>query len=572
MRLENISFSLSNCINDVVKMLIIKEIRFIASCIIIGLEYIHKKGIIHRDIKPENLIFDEKGYLRISDFGIAIRNEIICEKDKNNDKSGTPGYMAPERIINNKNISYSYSSDFFSLGVILYELTMLKKPFRRNLDKIGNIQYISYEDIIFDLFNNDNINLTPSLVKNQRNLENVNKNEINVNNEELNNLCDLINKLLIYEQKYRLGYNNIEDIKNHPFFGNDFEWKKIYHRSYNSPFNTYNSYINKKNENKKSSILDLYKENKIIFASNEEKENFQTKFNNFTLIHKITKEDFNYFYLNGNSSQKSSKYNYENYTIKKFNNNIRKSIKNTFSILYKNNSKFLSQDKKRKKENQNINLKYKIMPLYLFKENTNNLIKEKSNPIVINTNSIKIEDSPKKLKIKKEIIEENFMNSFFNKTNLNIYKIKNLKYNNNENRDKNDNIPLINSDSDLRKSMQKTPSAILYKKLNNSNHNNKRKNRIFFAKNSFEENFLNLLINKKKTVIKNKKSNIYFNTNIANNNNEYNSLKLSRIINEKSTSLNIYGDTIINEKKYRDKIIKENNSNIDKIIKEILKY
>ena len=103
----------------------IKEIKFIAACIIIALEYIHKKGIIHRDIKPENLIFDNKGYLRISDFGIAIKNNTISQLEKNSDKSGTPGYMAPERIINNININYTYCSDYFSLGIILYELTAL---------------------------------------------------------------------------------------------------------------------------------------------------------------------------------------------------------------------------------------------------------------------------------------------------------------------------------------------------------------------------------------------------------------------------------------------------------------
>ena len=81
------------------KIFNIKEIKFVAACIIIGLEFLHSKGIIHRDIKPENLIFDEKGYLRISDFGIAVRNDIISLGDKHCDKSGTPGYMAPERII-----------------------------------------------------------------------------------------------------------------------------------------------------------------------------------------------------------------------------------------------------------------------------------------------------------------------------------------------------------------------------------------------------------------------------------------------------------------------------------------
>jgi serum/glucocorticoid-regulated kinase 2 len=45
--------------------------------------------IIHRDIKPENLVIDNKGYLRLTDFGIAR----IMRKDNGKDTSGTPGYM-----------------------------------------------------------------------------------------------------------------------------------------------------------------------------------------------------------------------------------------------------------------------------------------------------------------------------------------------------------------------------------------------------------------------------------------------------------------------------------------------
>lgn len=41
------------------------------ACIIVGLEYTHKNNIIHRDIKPENIVFEETGYVRITDFGIA---------------------------------------------------------------------------------------------------------------------------------------------------------------------------------------------------------------------------------------------------------------------------------------------------------------------------------------------------------------------------------------------------------------------------------------------------------------------------------------------------------------------
>ena len=60
-----------------------------AACIILALEYIHNNGIIHRDIKPENLVFDNVGYLHITDFGIAR----IWNPNNAQDTSGTPGYM-----------------------------------------------------------------------------------------------------------------------------------------------------------------------------------------------------------------------------------------------------------------------------------------------------------------------------------------------------------------------------------------------------------------------------------------------------------------------------------------------
>lgn len=41
------------------------------ACLVLGLEYMHKMNVLHRDIKPENLVMDERGYLRITDVGIA---------------------------------------------------------------------------------------------------------------------------------------------------------------------------------------------------------------------------------------------------------------------------------------------------------------------------------------------------------------------------------------------------------------------------------------------------------------------------------------------------------------------
>ena len=549
----------------------LKEIKFIAACIIIGLEYIHKKGIINMDIKPENLIFDDKGYLRISDFGIAIRNDKINIIEKNNDKSGTPGYMAPERIINNIDISYSYSSDYFSLGVILYELIVLKKPFRRNNDKIGRFHYNSYEEIILEIFNNEKINLTPAYVKKYRNTDNINKNEIKMNNEELSNLCDLINKLLIYEQEKRLGYNNIEDIKNHPFFGESFEWKKIYHRSYNSPFIKFESIFNKKNENIKNDFNDITKNDKINYASEEEKESIQKKFNNFTLIHKITKEDFNYFYLNGGNIPKNRN---DSNSINKYRDSIKKNIKNAFTSNSKQNTKFFSQLQNGKKNNNNIiNLKYKIRPNQLFKENTNtNLIvnNNKIKNIIINKNKInnsnsiiKNENSPK-LKLPMVIIEENFTNNYFNKTNINFSKIKNFK-NNIINKNKYNYFPLIISERVSGKTLEKPSSAIANKKRNNSIENYKINTIKLLGKNSFNINYFKHLINKKEKNHERNKNEFFFTDSNNNIYNIYNPIKT----NEKSTLLTNNGNIIINDNKYRDKIMQINNNNIDRAIKEI---
>lgn len=58
-------------------------------CILLALQYIHSNKIIHRDVKPENLIFDRRGYLHLTDFGIAR----LLRADNYRDTSGTPGYM-----------------------------------------------------------------------------------------------------------------------------------------------------------------------------------------------------------------------------------------------------------------------------------------------------------------------------------------------------------------------------------------------------------------------------------------------------------------------------------------------
>jgi serine/threonine protein kinase len=63
------------------------------------------------------LVFEENGYLRITDFGVARK-----KKESNSEEtSGTPGYMAPEVICR---MNHSFEADFFALGVIVYEMML----------------------------------------------------------------------------------------------------------------------------------------------------------------------------------------------------------------------------------------------------------------------------------------------------------------------------------------------------------------------------------------------------------------------------------------------------------------
>ena len=88
------------------------------------MEYIHSEGIIHRDVKPDNIICDEKGFVKLSDFGIAKR----IEWDLNGEISGTCSYMAPEVVLKSKQAYIE--SDWYSLGVLLYELVNKEVPLK----------------------------------------------------------------------------------------------------------------------------------------------------------------------------------------------------------------------------------------------------------------------------------------------------------------------------------------------------------------------------------------------------------------------------------------------------------
>ena len=82
------------------------------------------KYILHRDIKTANIFIHENGILKVGDFGIS--RELESSIDKVNTAAGTPYFMAPEVL---SYTPYDSKADMWSLGVIIYELISLQKPF-----------------------------------------------------------------------------------------------------------------------------------------------------------------------------------------------------------------------------------------------------------------------------------------------------------------------------------------------------------------------------------------------------------------------------------------------------------
>ena len=178
-----------------------QEAKFIIACLILGLEYIHSNNIIHRDLKPENLVFDQYGYIRITDFGIAKITKEVSDKDS----SGTPGYMAPEVMLGHP---YNQCVDYFALGVIAYELMLSRRPyFGKNRKEIKDKILASQ------------IQIKRKDIPKGWSIEG----------------ADFINKLIQRKSKDRLGFHGIQEIKNHPWF-KYYNWKNLYLQKEKAPF------------------------------------------------------------------------------------------------------------------------------------------------------------------------------------------------------------------------------------------------------------------------------------------------------------------------------------------------
>lgn len=178
--------------------------------------------VVHRDLKPGNIVLDAKHHIKLIDFATCkvfnkeIAAKIAAFRSKNDlmktmgfgddndlDRStkdarvyslvGTEEYLAPETINGH---DLSYACDYWSLGIILYQLLCGVTPFkgRSELETYQNIQ--KCDELVFKKSNVD------PLAK------------------------DLIHRLLIKEPTMRIGYDDISEIKEHPFF-KDTNWDTL---------------------------------------------------------------------------------------------------------------------------------------------------------------------------------------------------------------------------------------------------------------------------------------------------------------------------------------------------------
>ena len=211
--------SLGGCIGTEERMLVgfdEKSVQFFIACMVLSIEYLHRKGIVYRDLKPENILLGIDGYPKLADFGFAKaigarQTFTFC---------GTPSYLAPEAILSK---GYGVAVDWWSLGAVMFTLLT------------GSLPYGSADD--------DEMVVMGRIVKDSY--------QVKYPSYLSDNAVDLMQGLMERKPHRRLGNRKgrSNDIKSHPFFSG-MDWSNLYRKSIQPPFDPMSDGVAKKENNR----------------------------------------------------------------------------------------------------------------------------------------------------------------------------------------------------------------------------------------------------------------------------------------------------------------------------------
>ncbi|KAM7257751.1 hypothetical protein ACFE04_013492 [Oxalis oulophora] len=114
-------------------------IRMYTKQLLLGLEYLHKNGIMHRDIKGANILVDNKGCIKLADFGASKKVVELATINGAKSMKGTPYWMAPEVILQT---GHSFSADIWSVGCTVIEMATGKPPWSQQYQEVAALFHI----------------------------------------------------------------------------------------------------------------------------------------------------------------------------------------------------------------------------------------------------------------------------------------------------------------------------------------------------------------------------------------------------------------------------------------------
>jgi len=186
--------------------------RFYSAEITLALNFLHERGIIYRDLKLDNVLLDSEGHIRLTDYGMC-KEGMINPDDKTGTFCGTPNYIAPEIL---QGQDYSFSVDWWALGVLMFEMMAGRSPFDTGAPMGGEHDTANTEELLFQIILEKVIRIPRSL--------SVRASKV---------LKEFLNK--DPQERLGCGEGRFQDIVNHDFF-KTINWPMLERKQITPPY------------------------------------------------------------------------------------------------------------------------------------------------------------------------------------------------------------------------------------------------------------------------------------------------------------------------------------------------